>query len=384
MATKSVPQKCAGCRNILPRRGEHLRCEICKGSYDLECANVSAKSYNLMERKQTWKCPECVSKRPKVGNLNTPVRTSSPGDIVQEPVSTSPPSPKAVGDKDVTVRSEGVENNSPAFTIGTTTADHLQSSIPTEMQLFWDEIKAFRIEMSKLRITMDALTYSINSQNLRINALETRIDTLEKGLSDDRQDKIPESAKVIDLEATIDQLKIELLERDQEQLANDIEIASLPETVSENPSHVVLVIARKLGVELEDKDIVRAERVGPPRAAGEGAAPRPRPLSVRLARRCTRDALLSAARVRRRFTTEGMGLTGAAKLFYINERLTKHNRQLFYETRELAKRLEWKYVWTRDGKIYARQEHGKARHRLRTGSDFMKVFGVDSVSTKDN
>lgn len=124
--------------------------------------------------------------------------------------------------------------------------------------------------------------------------------------------------------------------------------------------------------------------MGPPRAASEGAAPRPRPLSVRLARRSTRDALLSAARVRRRFTTEGMGLTGAARPFYINERLTKHNRQLFYKTRELAKQLQWKYVWTRDGKIYARQEHGKARYHLRTDYDFTRVFGVDSVGTEAN
>lgn len=163
MATKISPRKCSGCKNILPKR-EHLRCEVCKGIYDLECANVSLILFHLMERKNAWKCPECLCKRPKVGNLNTPVRSSSPNDIARETGRGTPPSPTAEGSQNVTVRSKPIKNVSHDFesdTIGTQPIVNLNSPTSSEIQLFWNDIKAFRLEISKFRETMDALTNTI-------------------------------------------------------------------------------------------------------------------------------------------------------------------------------------------------------------------------------
>ncbi|CAG4999192.1 unnamed protein product [Parnassius apollo] len=67
----NTSQKCAGCKNSLQK--EYLQCAACKSKYDMECANISHKSLNLMERKDKWKCPSCVCIQPKKGNVNTPV-----------------------------------------------------------------------------------------------------------------------------------------------------------------------------------------------------------------------------------------------------------------------------------------------------------------------
>lgn len=77
MSTSQPPHnnKCTGCQGLLPKR-EYLQCLACKAAYDLDCANISYKFFNLMTKKDQWKCPECVSKLPKTGNLNTPVRSS--------------------------------------------------------------------------------------------------------------------------------------------------------------------------------------------------------------------------------------------------------------------------------------------------------------------
>lgn len=104
------------------------------------------------------------------------------------------------------------------------------------------------------------------------------------------------------------------------------------------------------------------------------AHPRPRPLVVRLARRSLRDQLLTAARVRRGATTADMGMVSGAKRFYVNERLTRHNRHLFYRARAEGARAQWKYVWTKGGSIYARKEHGAPRYRLRCEDDLKKYF----------
>jgi predicted phage tail protein len=245
-----------------------------------------------------------------------------------------------------------------------------------KFELLLKEMRAVRQEISIMNTTVSDLHATIKEQNTRIDSLEARIENMESKMNDDKHSAIG------DLEETISQLKLDIQDRDQQMLTNDVEISSLPEQPSENPIHVLLTVAKKMGLNLEESDVVSAERAGPVRGAVEGgAAARPRPLVARLARRSARDALLQAARVRRGVTTEGMALPGTATRFYVNERLTKVNRQLFQKVREAAKGLKWRYVWSREGRIFARREQGDTVHRLRTEADITKVFGMDLVRT---
>lgn len=120
-------------------------------------------------------------------------------------------------------------------------------------------------------------------------------------------------------------------------------------------------------------------------AVDVGPKQRPRPIVVRLARRALRDQLLKAARVRRGATTEGTDLPGPARKFYMNERLTRTNRLLFRRARELGDHHRWRFIWTRDGKIYARQHSGRdaLRHRIRTEADLNRVFTRNNVCASE-
>lgn len=359
------PRQCAGCHQAVPKR-EHFKCANCKAPYDLECANVSMKCYKLMtkENREKWKCPECISKTPKGGNLTTPIRSAV--YTGNEPTELC----------NITHRVKPTQSSASRGSKAKADNDDGSPIQQEETMLFWKEIKAFRIEMTNLREAVSELTNAVKTQISRIDHMETRLDALEI------QNAGTHGADNKFLEATITQLKIEIQDRDQDLLANDVEIAGLPEAANENPSHVTLLVARKLGLEIEERDIVRANRAGPARAMVEGGEPpRPRPLVVRLARRAQRDALLQAARVRRGVTAEGMGLPGAVRRFYVNERLTRHNRQLFQKARDVVVRANWKYIWTRDGKIFVRREHGTAKHRIRSDMDISNIFNVDNISS---
>lgn len=109
--------------------------------------------------------------------------------------------------------------------------------------------------------------------------------------------------------------------------------------------------------------------------SADTSAQRPRNISVRFARRATRDALLHAARVRRGLSTNDLGVNGPALRVYVNERLTRTNRQLFYNARQAGSQHRWKYVWTRDGKIYARKEDNIKAERVRYEDDIRRIFG---------
>jgi hypothetical protein len=192
-------------------------------------------------------------------------------------------------------------------------------------------------QTDSLRAAITALTDTIKLQNSRIEQLNARVEVLEN--------ETMSHPDISVLESTITDLRVEIQDRDQTLLLNDMEIAGYPEETGENGTHIIIALAKKIGVNLDEKDVVSAERAGAPRSTIQGSShSRPRPLAIRLTRRATRDALIQAVRVRRNITTESLPITGPARPIYVNERLTKHYRQLFLMARDLARSHKFKYV----------------------------------------
>jgi hypothetical protein len=376
-SSKAVGEKCAACTKSLDKK-DFLRCVMCELAYDIACLNISSQRYRSFyalnsERKHTWKCPECLSKIPKQGNINTPVRGSA---SVVNNNSCATTLVNSINDDDQNVTLRPKHTTAPVLEEHQHNNSEEKESVNVNdsmayLKVFVDEMRAMRQELSRMCDKMSTFTETINS---RMDRLEQRMESIESRKSD------IDNSKLKELEATVSQLKWEIQERDQEMLSNDIEVASFPESINENGTHVILTIANKLGVKLEERDVVNAYRAGPASSPVEGGAPpRPRPLVVRLARRAARDVLLRAARTRRGATTEGMSVPGSPRSFYLNERLTKANRYLFQKTRESAKRSAWKFVWTREGKTFVRKEQGTPSVRIRSEFDIAKVFGDCNV-----
>ncbi|XP_063379539.1 uncharacterized protein LOC134666322 [Cydia fagiglandana] len=348
-----APVKCVRCDKA-PTSKEILVCSICKHTYDIECASVTYARWSLMNPKQrtSWKCSTCCEQALRTAqndssSVSTRARTSKP--------------------------TNDVHSNTPS-----PTKNNDESSLVKEMQLFRAEFAALRLELTNINSNFEKLSLAVNTLENRIGTLEQRVQTLEE-----RPDPpTSEQSDLKELTDTVERLKLELNERDQELLSTDIEISGIAEQNSENPIHLAVLVAQKLNVEIEVRDIVSAERVGLRRVAGDGdggSDGRPRTLAVRLARRAQRDELLRAARRARGADTAGFDLPGPPRKFYVNERLTRANRQLFYKARHEGARANWRYIWTRDGRIYARHQPNTQAQRIRTDEDLTKIFGIAPV-----
>lgn len=313
MSNTSV-NNCAGCNKPVPSK-EFMCCSICKAKYDLECINISSQFYSFYKhdknRRDSWKCSCCLNKKPKSCNQNTPVHTNAspeqPNNVTLRRQFTS---------KDLSNTSTDKIDDSDDHGAG------IMTTSTAEFKELLEEMRAIRNEISVFRSVISDLTATISSQNLRLQTLESRIVELEASPVE------PQSQVISNLEKTIEQLKLDIEERDQHMLGNDIEIANYPE-FNKNSTHVVLTVAKILGVEVGERDVVSAVRIGAPLAATADGGVRPRPIVVRLACRDQRDAMLRAARVRRRLTVPANNESGTSvhsHLFYINERLTRRNR----------------------------------------------------------
>ncbi|XP_048488885.1 uncharacterized protein LOC125491305 [Plutella xylostella] len=194
----------------------------------------------------------------------------------------------------------------------------------------------------------------------RENALlRTEIATTKKLISE---------ANASGLYGLISQLQSDLNERDQQTLINDVEISCIPEFEGESAVHLVKVVSAKLGVKLGESDVVSASRVGARRGAVETSD---------VVGRALRDQLVNNARVRRGASTADLGLSPhAEQRLYVNERLTKANRQIFGKARELARTHGWKFVWTREGHVKVRRDTHAPIHQIRSATDLNNIFGL--------
>ncbi|XP_063821048.1 uncharacterized protein LOC135071202 [Ostrinia nubilalis] len=342
--------KCNACGRFLAAV-EAVTCPKCTAMSHRACVGVPPSA----QVDGSWLCPECRARMPRANADSTPVR-------------------RAVGMQMHSMDVSCLEDQLNTTALDTTMEMQTMHDLCLDVRTFREEMKKASEECKVWKAEMLELRSFMATMGDRMTQLEERIGVIEKQVSSQQADE----GAIKSLETTVSQLKRDLNERDQELLLNDVDIAGIPEEEGESVQHLVLASAAKLGVSLDERDIVSCRRVGIIRLPTE-AEPRPRAITVRLARRSTRDQVLKAARVRRSLTTEGLGLRSPPRPMYINERLTRENRLLFNKARELARKTGWRFIWTREGRVYARREHGEPARRIRCEEDLKGVFGGGPV-----
>lgn len=278
-----------------------------------------------------WICPKCRCKLRKGGdNSGTPIRPLDSIDTLN-----------------VTRRSRNT-NDSTQLTA---------------------EIKAMRKEMTSLVTQLQTLSSTLADNNNRLNDVTNTLVVSEKRLKflEDRE------LVVETLSKEVAELRDQLNIQNQASLRNEFEIAGVTESPNENLHHTILLTASKIGVSLEDSDIDWVGRVGPKKTLASVLTDQrkehsalPRPIVVKLIRRSKRDEILKAAKSRRNLSTKDLELDGPQAKVYLNERLTRENRQLFRDTRIMARERQYKFCWISSGAIYVRKHEGKPAIHIRS------------------
>ncbi|CAG5050881.1 unnamed protein product [Parnassius apollo] len=261
----------------------------------------------------------------------------------------------------------------------------MRSSITKEIKQEFDiAVDKLKKEFTETTDFLSAQLVEVKSDmsafSNKISLLENENEKLQAELCYLKNQNFPSTYQ--DLRNTITQLQVNLNERDQQALLNDLEISGIPENVNESVQHIVVAVAAKLGTQLEESDIVSASRVGKSQRLSDlktqalGRPSHHRHIVVRLSRRVIRDEMLRNARVRRGATTADLGLPShEPRPFYLNERVTSTNRQLFGKARDIGRGLNWKYIWTKEGRIFARQSDSSKIYQLQSIADIERIFG---------
>lgn len=332
-------ERCGACRKFISST-DGIRCTKCNVPQHRNCVALPAKG-NLTG---VWRCSDC-----KKGDIK---------DHKDDP---------NWGSQSLSSEEHSQSDSSPTLTVQKSV-----TSLDVTNKDIIEEVRAMRLDLLNFRQEISELQIEVRSCVTRIDGLEAKLEALEKRST-------AKNEECGDINSVINQLRADLNDRDQDLLANDLEIRGIPEEKGENPTHLIVTIAAKLGISLQSHDIVSAERIGGRFlnvTNSQGAMePRSRALVVRMTRRDIRDELLQSARVRRTINTSDIGLIGRVQRFYINERLTKNNRQLFRLARDTGRQNNWQFIWTKRGRILARRKPGDPVVRIHGEKDIIDIIG---------
>lgn len=165
-------------------------------------------------------------------------------------------------------------------------------------------------------------------------------------------------------------LEDENMKQQQWARLQNIEITGVPEDKNEDTVAIVQKISEHIGVVIGPSDIEFAHRVQPRRAAS--AMPQC-PIIARLKQRSTKDKIMAATRKHRNLMVKEVGIGDDTSRIYINEHLTKDNKMLLSLCKQKVKKLEYKFIWTKNCRIYIRKNETSPPISINSSADIVKI-----------
>ncbi|KAJ0169240.1 hypothetical protein K1T71_015270 [Dendrolimus kikuchii] len=150
---------------------------------------------------------------------------------------------------------------------------------------------------------------------------------------------------------------------EQKELSLNLELVNVKKVENENIMKVVEKVAYEL--KLNATDIEYAWRV-------QGENSNSKPIIIKMRSRDARSQWLKSRK--NQITNHTIYNNNDYTHIYINEHLTYHMRQLFWNTKQKLKE-EYKFIWIRDGKILIKKnENEKKIYNVRTEKNISKYL----------
>lgn len=334
---------CGTCNTQLSPNRNFPHCESCQNSYHYKCIQKTTPSNSTPlhqrtwqnwtpEQKQSWKCDSCIANI----QVDDPLDDTS-FQIVNRSKKRSLPSPAS-------------KNINKRLAMDTTESNN--SLLDQIRQIIREEMKEQKEDISSIKNTLLEVQNLTAQQANEINQLK-RINT--------------------DLQVQVEGLNQKLNNVEQYQKRQDVIVSGIPPLPSENPIETTMTLCTHMEIQLEKWELLNAHRLHK-RASGDI------PLIIRFNSPKVRDKMLAKAK-EINLSAHIFGGNQNTKL-YINEHLTVANQKLLKTAKTLHKGAGYRFVWSKNGKIYARETENSKVLLINTEQDIVNILANLSNSSE--
>lgn len=234
------------------------------------------------------------------------------------------------------------------------------------------EIEDDAIE-DKIEKVMNKVMNSFKKEiKMQLKEFEKSLNFTSEKIDDvlEKMDQMQERQILLERDNAILKDKVKTMGKALEELEQytrnrNIQIDGILKTKDENLEQMVKEIGSKMNVEIKEGEIDVVHRIQ------TRSNKQPEPIIVQFTTRRKRDEIIIKARENRMNSTE-LNMPGPKRDVYINEHLTQQRKKLLYEAKQKKKELNYKYVWTRGGKVFMRK------------TDNSNVITLHSIEDLDN
>lgn len=324
--------ECYICKIAVLVTQKRTKCIKCHTQCHLDCITPTSSNKSVGPRGK-WLCPPCALTANK-GENNTK-------------------SPSSEG------KNKEVENNTQVLSTPSTSTDeqHLDKNSPLLLAIrnevnevisgtIGSELSIIRKELSglnEIKVSLDYLSNLFDSVKQELEEAKTEIVNLKKENNNLREIVAANSS-------TIDLLEKELR-------SNNIEIHCVPEYRSENLVNVVEHIGNVIKVPIQEGQITKCTRI----AKFNKNSSRPRSVLVKFNNQLLRDRFLAGvakfnkSNSDNKLNTSHIGISGEKAPIFVQENLTAVAKEIHSATRIFAREKGYRFVWTRNGRIFLRK-----------------------------
>lgn len=317
------------CPLCTKNHADGVRCSKCCVSYCFMCANISEENYRKLgkARQAAIQCTSCKNAQSQGTGAGVAPGTAPAAtlDIVLQELRTG-----------INSINERLEQLPP---------------ILKDIQIIKENITHFEASLGSLKQELEGNT-------MRLIQVEERINVLEKQPPIDKDYPL--------LQAEITKLSNDLMTKDQLLRLNNVEIKGIPIKKNENLLEIVRKIGNIIGQQIEKSDINFVTRAR--------SASQPKPVIVGFVGRYQKQDFVAAAKLRKQgLTSQDLGFTGDLTKIYVNDHLTKENKQLLSKTKKIAVEKNYNYVWVQNSKILTRKNDTSPIIAIKNDSDLPKM-----------
>lgn len=333
---------CIACAKTLPDDNRFLCCSECSFLYHLgnTCSGVAETTFVSMgpRKRENWRCRTCRAKDGRATSVS-----------------------------DVDASQPDFANFSALFANMNAKLDQLlplkekvESLLPLTGKV--DGLLVMKSTIDELRVTVNELKESVEFNSAQYDTLLKKTTTNETGVKELRVEVSVLRTTISENAAHIVQLQAELNETEQHSRLPNLEIHGMPVTPNENLMHNVADLAQQLELSaFHPSQIITLHRLH----GQEGKTP---PVLIKFVSAEVRGSWLNA-----RGKLRALVLNKSVPEIYFNENLTKFNRNLFWQARTRGKINHFKYVWVRNGKIFAKRADEATSVRIRYEQDLERI-----------
>lgn len=235
---------CSACMREI-KDNNFVKCIACKEFCHLLCVTTKGKK---ICKDPNWTCPNCISKKPKGDNTNTPIRCadydnqSSPSWVTQRSQSKGKLSPSLSEDKSVCrcLSREDIRDilqSEVRQVLAVEIADLIKSTITPQLREIDTDIFALKNEIATFRESMEFINSKFEDIRTEMNSKFELTTRLQK--------------EITELNAANKELNHRLTDMEQHTRATNIELQCIPEHRSENLISLTKQLAKTVKFDLD-------------------------------------------------------------------------------------------------------------------------------------